>query len=124
MEAAYTLYIEGTGIAGSGSLEQVKLLALDHLREGRHLAIRTPGGMLLVYDEARRDWSEDIREPCLPPPAGMRTGQDNAQPTQQSFWLAASPRPPRKHEFSGGKPDEADRSEPGPRGAGRYGDKQ
>ena len=63
MEAAYTLYIDGTGIAGSPSLEQVKLLALDHLREGRHLAIRTPGGMLLVYDEARRDWSEDIREP-------------------------------------------------------------
>jgi hypothetical protein len=63
MDAAYTLYSDDTGIAVSPSLDQLKLLALDQLREGRHVCIRGPTGLLIVYDESRRDWSEEIRQP-------------------------------------------------------------
>ena len=55
MESAYTLYIDGTGIAVSPSLEQVKLLAVEYVREGRPMRIRMPGGALIVYNETRRD---------------------------------------------------------------------
>ena len=63
MESAYTLYIDGTGIAVSPSLEQVKLLAVEYVREGRPMRIRMPGGALIVYNETRRDWTEGYRQP-------------------------------------------------------------
>lgn len=63
MESAYTLYLDDTAIAVSPSLDQLKVLAVEHLREGRHLHIRGLAGLLIVYDETRRDWSEEIRQP-------------------------------------------------------------
>ncbi|MGH8666609.1 MAG: hypothetical protein ACREUX_20275 [Burkholderiales bacterium] len=61
MESAYIRYIDESGILMSPSLEQVRRLALDHLREEKHPSMRPPGGLLVVYDETRRDWSDEAQ---------------------------------------------------------------
>jgi hypothetical protein len=61
MDSAYTGYIDESGIVMSPSLEQVRRLALDHLREEKPSSMHPPGGLLVVYDETRRDWSDEAR---------------------------------------------------------------
>jgi hypothetical protein len=61
MNSAYTLYTDESGIVLSPSLEQVRRLVLDHLREEQPLSMHPPGGLLVVYDETRRDWSDEAQ---------------------------------------------------------------
>jgi hypothetical protein len=61
MESAYTLYIDESGIVVAPALEQVRWMALDHLREDKHQRTHPTSAGLVVHDESRRDFAEEIQ---------------------------------------------------------------